>query len=166
MPAGAPRERQQGTLGALAPKDRCGRHVLHPRFALRDAAAIDRFGIPTCNDGIITELANAFSPEHCVMVDGLQNGIPARVVRIIKGESVSIAIALASILAKEHRDALLLRLDAEYPLYGFAGHKGYGTELHLNAIREHGLIPGIHRRSFLKNIVCRRPAAIIAPLVA
>lgn len=66
---------------------------------------------------------------------------------IIKGDDSEQAIAAASILAKTARDAELYRLDTEYPNYGFAQHKGYGTKLHLCKIQEFGPCP-IHRKSF------------------
>lgn len=66
---------------------------------------------------------------------------------IIKGDDSVQAIAAASILAKTARDAELYRLDTEYPNYGFAQHKGYGTKLHLSKIQEFGPCP-IHRKSF------------------
>lgn len=70
---------------------------------------------------------------------------------LIKGDSKSASIAAASILAKVTRDRMLVELDEIYPQYGFAKHKGYGTDQHYDAIRKYGLIPE-HRRSFLKNI--------------
>lgn len=71
---------------------------------------------------------------------------------IIKGDSKSISIAAASIIAKVTRDSIMYEYDKMYPEYGFASHKGYGTDQHYKAIREHG-ITSIHRRSFLKNIL-------------
>ena len=76
-------------------------------------------------------------------------GLP--VVPIIKGDAKSDSIAAASILAKVTRDHIMMDYDKEYPGYGFAKHKGYGTKDHYAAIREHGVTP-IHRRSFLKVI--------------
>ena len=73
--------------------------------------------------------------------------IPVRT--IIKGDSRSANIAAASILAKVTRDRFMLEQDAAYPQYGFAVHKGYGTQKHYAALREFGPCP-IHRRSFLK----------------
>lgn len=73
--------------------------------------------------------------------------IPVRT--IIKGDSRSANIAAASILAKVTRDRFMLEQDAVYPQYGFAVHKGYGTQKHYAALREFGPCP-IHRRSFLK----------------
>ena len=66
---------------------------------------------------------------------------------IIGGDNRSYAIAAASILAKEARDRYMLEIDAEYPNYGFAGHKGYGTAKHLAALKRDGPCPH-HRRSF------------------
>jgi ribonuclease HII len=66
---------------------------------------------------------------------------------IIKGDARCLSIAAASIIAKVTRDRLMLRLHEEYPAYGFDQHKGYGTELHVAALRQHGATPH-HRRSF------------------
>ena len=57
-----------------------------------------------------------------------------------------------SVLAKVSRDRLLRELDKEYPQYGFAQHKGYGTKAHYEAIKRYGVLP-VHRRSFLKNLL-------------
>lgn len=73
-------------------------------------------------------------------------------VPIIKGDAKSVSIAAASILAKVTRDHLMEEYDRQFPQYGFAKHKGYGTAVHVAAIREFGPCP-IHRRSFLKNIL-------------
>jgi ribonuclease HII len=66
---------------------------------------------------------------------------------VIGGDRKVLSIAAGSILAKVTRDRLLLELDREYPVYGFAQHKGYGTALHLDALRRYGPCPA-HRRSF------------------
>ncbi len=66
---------------------------------------------------------------------------------IIKGDSLSHSIAAASIIAKVTRDSLMKEMHEQYPEYGFAKHKGYGTASHIEAIRQHGYSP-IHRRSF------------------
>lgn len=75
--------------------------------------------------------------------------IPVRT--IIKGDSLSANIAAASILAKVTRDRFMEEQDAIYPQYGFALHKGYGTQAHYAALREYGPCP-IHRRTFLKKL--------------
>ena len=83
-----------------------------------------------------------------VLVDGLycpDTGIPSEA--IVKGDSKVAAIAAASILAKTDRDALMLTLHEQYPLYGFDIHKGYPTSAHLAALREHGVTEW-HRKSF------------------
>lgn len=83
-----------------------------------------------------------------VLVDG--NRIPVldmQAEAIVKGDALVQAISAASILAKVHRDRWCERLDAQYPQYGFAGHKGYGTPAHLLALQAHGACPE-HRRSF------------------
>lgn len=69
-------------------------------------------------------------------------------VKIIKGDTKSVSIAAASIMAKVTRDHMMIEYDKIYPQYGFAKHKGYGTKAHMDAIREFGMCP-IHRRSFL-----------------
>ena len=74
-------------------------------------------------------------------------GLPVRTV--VKGDSLSMNIAAASILAKVTRDDLMLELAQEYPQYGFEVHKGYGTKAHYEALRVHGA-SAIHRMSFLK----------------
>ena len=98
----------------------------------------------------------AIQPEH-VLIDG--NRCPKinySMAAIVGGDALVPAISAASILAKVSRDAELVRLDQLYPAYGFAQHKGYPTPSHLNAIRQHGVLP-IHRRSFqpIKNLVSR-----------
>ena len=84
------------------------------------------------------------------LVDGNRDpqlGIPTRT--IVKGDGLSASIAAASILAKVTRDRLMEDYDAQYPQYGFAVHKGYGTQRHYAALREFGACP-IHRQSFLR----------------
>jgi len=89
----------------------------------------------------------------CVLVDGLFGGsLPYKTIPIVKGDSKSLSIAAASIMAKVTRDSMMGRYDKKYPLYGFSRHKGYGTKFHLKAIEQYGPCP-IHRMSFapLKN---------------
>jgi ribonuclease HII len=87
-----------------------------------------------------------------ILVDGnrLPPDLPAPARTVVKGDVLSETIAAASILAKVSRDRLMRELDRRYPQYDFARHKGYGTALHYERLREHGLSP-VHRRSFLKN---------------
>lgn len=78
---------------------------------------------------------------------------------IVKGDATSLAVALASIVAKVTRDRLMCRLDAEFPHYGFAEHKGYGTATHIAAIRARGITP-LHRLKFLRNLAANSPQQI------
>lgn len=85
---------------------------------------------------------------HLVLVDG--NRLPVLSIRaeaIVKGDAKIAAISAASILAKVHRDRWCADFHEQYPLYGFATHKGYGTAVHLAALRAHGACPQ-HRTSF------------------
>lgn len=75
------------------------------------------------------------------------------VLNIIKGDSKSLLIGIASIIAKEFRDYQMLLLDRKYPEYLFSNHKGYGTKKHYEAILENGLLEKIHRKTFLKKII-------------
>ncbi len=70
---------------------------------------------------------------------------------IIKGDSKSVSIAAASILAKVTRDRMMVEYDDQYPGYGFASNKGYGTKAHYEGIEQKGITP-IHRLTFLKNL--------------
>jgi ribonuclease HII len=74
-------------------------------------------------------------------------GLPLDHRAIVKGDSRSISIAAASIIAKETRDDLMLEASKKYPQYGFERHMGYGTKLHMEALTAHGPCP-LHRRSF------------------
>jgi len=74
-------------------------------------------------------------------------GVAAEQTAIVGGDGKDASIAAASIVAKVHRDAIMRRLDAEFPAYGFGAHKGYGTPQHLAALRRAGASP-VHRRSF------------------
>lgn len=78
---------------------------------------------------------------------------------IVHGDATSLAIALASIVAKVTRDRVMCALDAEFPDYGFREHKGYGTAAHIAALREHGITP-LHRVKFLRNLAAESPEAI------
>ncbi len=85
-----------------------------------------------------------------VLIDGNPvTNMPFLHASIVKGDSLSASIAAASIIAKVSRDRYMLEMDALYPGYGFAVHKGYGTKLHKEAVWEHGPCP-IHRKTFLK----------------
>lgn len=114
-----------------------------------DAEVIDRVNIyqATMNGMYESILALDPSPQK-VLIDAVkldQLKIPS--LSIIKGDAKSASIAAASIIAKVTRDRLMLQYDKQYPEYGFAKHKGYGTAEHIAAIRKYGPCP-IHRKSF------------------
>ena len=89
---------------------------------------------------------------HAAFVDGNRlPKLPVPAKAIVKGDSLSASIAAASIMAKVSRDRYMLELDKKYPEYCFAKHKGYGTKLHYEKIREYG-ISEVHRRTFLKKL--------------
>lgn len=93
-------------------------------------------------------LESAKEDAFTVLVDGLAvDGFECPSRNLVKGDAKSLLIAAASILAKTARDADCLRLEAEYPGYGFAKHKGYPTKAHLAALAKMGPCPE-HRRSF------------------
>ncbi|MFZ5806204.1 MAG: ribonuclease HII [Verrucomicrobiota bacterium] len=88
------------------------------------------------------------TPADFVLVDGLKVSLLGENhLALIGGDAISPSIAAASIIAKEYRDRLMEQFDAEYPQYGLARHKGYGTAEHLEAIQLYGISP-LHRRSF------------------
>ena len=87
------------------------------------------------------------TPQYLLLDAVTLQKVPIRQRGIKKGDSLSISIAAASIIAKVTRDRLMLDYDKQYPQYGFAGHKGYGTKEHREAIATHGPCP-IHRKTF------------------
>lgn len=85
---------------------------------------------------------------HLVKVDGNKApDVPFEVQTIIGGDNIEPCISAASIIAKVHRDNLMLELDKLFPQYGFASHKGYGTKAHIHAIQTYGVTEH-HRKSF------------------
>ena len=84
------------------------------------------------------------------LIDGnTSRGFDVKTETVVGGDAKSPSIAAASILAKVTRDRMCYKFDKEYPEYGFAKHKGYGTKVHTEAIKAYGVTP-IHRPSFLK----------------
>lgn len=110
---------------------------------------IDRLNIlRATHEAMRRAVAKLFpEPDH-VLIDGLPvRPFPKPQTALVGGDGLSLSIAAASIFAKVTRDRLMLALDAQYPQYAFAQHKGYGTALHLARLQEHGPCPA-HRRSF------------------
>ena len=86
-------------------------------------------------------------PERALVDGNRCPELPCEAEAVVKGDATVPAISAASILAKVARDAEMVELDQAYPEYGFAGHKGYPSKAHLDALREHGACPA-HRRSY------------------
>lgn len=110
---------------------------------------IDRINILQATRRAMLMAVQQLSPQpDYLLIDGIStidSTIPQKTIK--KGDSLSISIAAASIIAKVTRDRLMIELDATYPGYGFAGHKGYGSAAHMEAIRVLGPSP-IHRLTF------------------
>ena len=86
-------------------------------------------------------------PDYCLVDGNMKIATKCPLKCIVGGDSKSLSIAAASIVAKVTRDKIMVEYDKLYPQYGFAKHKGYGTREHMAAIRSHGASP-IHRNSF------------------
>ena len=115
-----------------------------------DSEEVDRMGIAAATRSAMRRaLADSGTVHDFVIVDAVRDlGIATPYISIIKGDSQSYNVAAASIVAKVSRDRMMAgQSDTDYPEYGFAQHKGYGTARHLHALREHGPTP-IHRMSF------------------
>jgi ribonuclease HII len=118
------------------------------RWAVASASPkeIDELNILNATHLAMRRAADEVGAEH-ILVDGLPVKTLPHAVNVVKGDAKSLLIAAASILAKTARDADCLRLEALYPGYGFAKHKGYPTKDHLEALSRLGPCPE-HRRSF------------------
>ena len=84
------------------------------------------------------------------LVDGVDTNLPINADYIVKGDLKSYTIGCASIIAKVYRDNLMTEFSAEFPEYGFEKHKGYGTKIHIEKIKEIGPCK-LHRKTFIKN---------------
>lgn len=112
------------------------------------AEEIDQYNIYEATKiAMLRALSNLSTvPEH-LLIDAMTIDVNIPQTSLIKGDAVSNSIAAASIIAKTTRDMMMAEYDAEYPEYGFGGHKGYGTKTHLEALENFGATP-IHRRTF------------------
>lgn len=120
-------------------------------IAFSDEKEVDAINILQATFRAMERAVNDLSvkPDY-ILVDG--NRLPELTVQaeaVVHGDSLSASIAAASILAKVARDDLMLLYAEKYPEYGFDVHKGYGTKVHYEALRQYGACP-IHRMSFLK----------------
>lgn len=132
------------------------------------------YGIGMCDNSVIDEInilnatkkamAEAVTKAEMMLQDKTGSGIDHLLIDalklddvdipqtgIIKGDAKSVSIAAASIIAKVTRDRMMQEYAKEYPYYAFESNKGYGTRVHYEGIKEHGITP-IHRKTFLRNI--------------
>lgn len=136
-------ERRREELAAAIKADPRIRYVI----VQRSPQEIDRMNILRATQDAMRQAARELNPDWA-LIDGVGFAdFPCPASFIVHGDALSASIAAASILAKTERDAIMCAYDSEYPGYGFASHKGYGTARHLAAIRQLGPCP-IHRRSF------------------
>lgn len=135
------------------------REALYPRIVERalawcvevvDVETIDRLNILQATlHGMRSVIAQVHAVADEVRIDGniVPSGLPCEAEAWVGGDARCRSIMAASILAKVTRDRLMMALDTQFPEYGFAAHKGYGSPKHLAALRAHGPCPA-HRRSF------------------
>jgi len=118
-------------------------------IGMGSAELVDRINILQATRHAMLEAVSQLAPQpDYLLIDGIStisSPIPQKTIK--KGDSLSLSIAAASIIAKVTRDRLMRELDRIHPGYGFSGHKGYGSALHMEAIRRLGPSP-IHRLTF------------------
>ena len=129
--------------------------VIRTAIVLATADEIDTYGLSRVMKILIERAVRKLAPKpdgvHILLDGSLHAPAEYSQETVIHGDAIHPEISLASIVAKVHRDHLMVELDAQFPAYGFAKHKGYGTRAHLDAIAQHGLSI-VHRRTFCKNI--------------
>ena len=138
----SPAQRQQASIKI---KNEC----IAFGVGLASSQEIDQIGIlPATKLAVRRALALCFPAAEYLLTDYLTiTDPPLPQTSLVKGDARSLSIAAASILAKTSRDQTMQQMEADYPGYGFAAHKGYGTAAHLRLLRELGPCP-IHRMSF------------------
>ena len=135
-----------------------------------DVGEIDRINILQATLLAMAKALDRLTPApDCLLIDGNQPIVPKLFYNtrfasnnlpyqrtIVKGDRLCLSIAAASIVAKVARDEMMVAFDKQFPQYGFAGHKGYGSAAHLEALRRHGPSP-IHRMSYkpVRDALCR-----------
>ncbi len=128
-----------------------------------EAADIDRGGLTRARQLAMTAAVNALQvPAQYLLVDAWDvPDLPLPQMCVVKGDGLCASIMAASIVAKVHRDRLMIEYDRLYPGYGFAVHKGYATPAHKRALRLLGPSP-IHRMSWapIRAVLARTPAAV------
>ncbi|HEY5381425.1 MAG TPA: ribonuclease HII [Acidobacteriaceae bacterium] len=129
-------------------------------IAAVDAETIDRINIYQASR-LAMRLAVeqlTVAPDHLI-IDALRIDHPCAQTKLFYGDALCLSIAAASVVAKVYRDALCREFDTQFPQYGLASHKGYGTPEHRRALKEHGPCP-LHRRSFAPVYAANPEAAL------
>lgn len=117
-------------------------------ISLIHAEEIDQINIlEASKKAMLTAVASLQVQPDYLLIDAVKLTVPYPSEAIIKGDSKSISIAAASVIAKVTRDRLMRKADADYPEYGFSKNMGYGTAEHITALKEYGATP-LHRKSF------------------
>ena len=126
--------------------------AVYARVILASPEEIDRVNILNATKNAMA-IAAKDAPCDLFLVDAIDKlNVPGEVRGLVHGDALCYSIAAASILAKVTRDRLMRELDEQYPMYGFAKNKGYGTAEHIAALKKYGPCPA-HRRSFIGNFV-------------
>ncbi len=127
-------------------------HALYVGIGQVDPAGIDEINILEATRRAMRMAAESV-PADVFLIDAVRGlGLKGIEIPLIRGDAQSYSIAAASIVAKVTRDRQMINLDAQYPEYGFARNKGYGTQEHIAALKKYGPCP-IHRRSFIGNFI-------------
>jgi ribonuclease HII len=141
-------------------------HALAWAIADVDAGRIDAWNIYQASRQAMTQAVRQLniSPDY-LLLDAMQLDVLIEQKSLIHGDSLSVSIAAASIIAKVERDRMMNEWDLIYPQYGLAQHKGYATPVHLAALRSHGPSPH-HRYSFapVREAACWAAGATQTPL--
>ncbi len=124
------------------------RKAIAVAIGFADAATVDAINIRRAShQAMLSAIAQLLPQPDFLLIDAERLDTPCMQKGIIYGDSISVSIAAASIVAKVYRDAWMCRYHEEYPQYGLASHKGYSTEQHLRALAEHGPCP-LHRMTY------------------
>lgn len=123
-------------------------------IGMRDAGRIDEINILQATYEAMRDAIGNLKVKPDVLLNDAVTipGVDIKQVPIIKGDAKSVSIAAASIVAKVTRDRMMVEYDKQYPGFDLASNKGYGTQKHIDALKEQGPTP-IHRRSFIGNFV-------------
>jgi len=139
----------------LSPKKRGKAFFEIVRYSLVSVGIVDNLEIDRINilnatkKAMVKAVLGLGMVPDCLLIDGnMRLDLPLYQNTIIGGDSKSLSVAAASIVAKVVRDSMMLKFDGLYPEYEFRKHKGYGTKRHFDLLKDHGLCP-LHRISFI-----------------